>query len=95
MRPITLTIVESKPGELLLSLVGEGELASAKVGCSVAKALESLRADPSRLEGFLTPTLVRGTPPVGHERARHLCSGRLVRTRPTRWNSLGTFAPGA
>jgi hypothetical protein len=59
MRVITLTILEGKSGILKLSLDGEGTSALGEVECSPAKTLEFLRGDPSCLEGFLTPTLVR------------------------------------
>ncbi len=59
MRVITLSIVAAKSGVLSLSLDGEGGIAPVNVEGSPPEIVESLRADPSRLEQFLMPTLVR------------------------------------
>ena len=50
MRVITLSIVAAKSGVLSLSLDGEGGIAPVNVEGSPPEIVESLRADPSRLE---------------------------------------------
>jgi CHAT domain len=59
MRTITLSIVGAQPGVLRLSVDGEGGQATVDVEAPLEETVKSLRANPSRLEGFLTPILVR------------------------------------